>query len=69
MNPLHQSWRADEATARQRQVSEAQEYAARVHALRHPSPEVKHAAQRVRDTLRAARLVRDLDRYAKEPQK
>lgn len=38
MNPLHQSWRADEATARQRQVSEAPEYAARVHALARLEP-------------------------------
>ena len=37
MNPLHQSWRADEATARQRQVSEAPEYAARGQAIE-PSP-------------------------------
>lgn len=60
MSALHRAWLADQA---------AQHAAAQSHALRHPSPEVKRAAQRVRDTLRDARLARDLDRYAKEPQK
>ena len=45
MNPLHQSWLADEATARQRQVAEAQEYAARVHALARLEPSGSPAAE------------------------
>ena len=40
MSPLHQSWLDDEATARQRQVAEAQEYAARVHALINQESEI-----------------------------
>ena len=60
MSALHRAWLADQA---------AQHAAAQAHALRHPSPEVKRSAQRVRDTLRAARLARDLDRYAKETRK
>ncbi len=60
MSALHRAWLADQAD------QAAQHAAAQAHALRHPSPGVKRAAQRVRDTLRAARLARDLDRYAKE---
>ena len=60
MSALHRAWLADQAD---------QHAAAQAHALRHPSPEVKRAAHRVRDTLRAARLARDLDRFVKEHQK
>ena len=44
-HPLHQSWLDDEATARQRQVAEAQEYAARVHALARLEPSGSPAAE------------------------
>ena len=63
MSALHRSWLADQAD------QAAQHAAAQAHALRNPSPAARQAAQRVRDTLRDARLARDLDRYAKDPQK
>ena len=66
MSAQHRAWLAEQAD---QAAQHAQHAAAQTHALRHPSPEVKRAAQRVRDTLRAARLVRDLDRFAKEHQK
>ena len=63
MSALHREWINDQAD---QAAQRAQHSAAQAHALRHPSPEAKRAAQRVRDTLRDARLARDLDRYAKE---
>lgn len=49
--PLHQSWLLDQAAKSAHHIAQA-------HALNNPSPDVKRAAQKVRETLRAQRLAR-----------
>ena len=58
MSALHQSWLPDEATARQRQVAEAQEYAARVHALARLELSGSPAAERLRQSINQRRAER-----------
>lgn len=61
MSALHRSWLADQADAikYQREMRELDAYA-------NPAPENVEAAKKLQQTLRAARLVRDLDNMSKK---
>ncbi len=61
MSALHRQWLQDQAEAAQyrRQMAELDAYA-------NPAPENVEAAKKLQQTLRAARLVRDLDNMSKK---
>ena len=61
MSALHRQWLQDQAEAAERRRLESE-----LDAYANPAPENVEAAKKLQQTLRAARLVRDLDNMSKE---
>ena len=61
MSALHRAWLADQAEAAERRRLESE-----LAAFANPDRENLEAAKKLQQTLRAARLVRDLDNMSKE---
>ena len=61
MSALHRAWIHDQAEAAERRRLESE-----LDAYANPAPENVEAAKKLQQTLRAARLVRDLDNMSKK---